>query len=581
MLIVLGTSSSFAQDIKRYSPKALPEAPAIAHPQTPELPNPANDTTPLLAESKAIVFVPNPQAVKAAGLENVRGIVRDKLDVPAPATFDRIAGAYLGKPLSLASVNQLSRELILFWRAHDRPVVDVVVPEQDITSGVLQLIVTEGRVGKVRVEGARWFAPEKLARKLRVSPGDRLLASVLNADLDWLNTNPFRRVNLIYTPGAEVGTTDLVLKTEDRLPLRVYAGYDDSGSAPSTAEGWMRDRWQAGFNWGNAFGADQLLSYQFTTGDDFKNVLAHAANYTVPLPWRHTLNFSASRSTSETEFGGQTIRGEAWGASFRYGIPLPRTTNFTQSFALGFDFSRSNSDLDFGGLTQYNKPIELRQFAAEYQAALQDSFGATSFNLSGVYSPGQWGVANSDERLNSTQSNDTSTTGRSGADSNFCYGRLAMERLTRLPWNWSLATRASAQAASGPLLMGGQMYLGGWDSVRGYEPGDAHGDQGGLVSVELHTPPVALGRLCGWKTAQDQLEFLGFWDYGTVRTLHPLPGEDLHAERSSTGVGLRFSLAQWLSLRLDYAWQLTDPGIVKTVSSTYSSRVHVGLTVSY
>ena len=581
MLIVFGCCSAFAQDIKRYSPKSLPETPAVAHPVAPEPPDSANDPTPLLAELKAIVFVPSQKAVKPAGLENVRGIHREDLEVPAPVQFDQLAAAYLGKPVSMASVNQLSRDLVLFWRAHDRPVVDVVVPEQDITSGVLQLIVTESRVGKVRVEGARWFAPHKLARKIRAKPGERMFASVLNADLDWLNTNPFRRVNLIYTPGAEVGTTDLVLKAEDRLPVRVYVGYEDSGGAPTPNETWMRDRWMAGFNWGDAFGTDQLLSYQFTTGDDLKNVLAHSANYSVPLPWRHTINFSASRSTSETELGLQTISGESWGASFRYAIPLPRTVRFSETFSLGFDFSRSNSDLDFGGLTQYNKPIELRQFAAEYQAALRDPFGATSLNLSGVYSPGQWGAANSDDRLNSTQSNGTSTTGRSGADSNFWYGRVSMERLTQLPWDWSLATRASAQAASGPLLMGGQLYLGGWDTVRGYEPGDAHGDQGALVSVELHTPPISFGQFLGWKSARDQVQFLGFWDYGTVRTLHPLPGEDINAERSSAGVGVRVNVAQYLALRFDYAWQLTDPGVIKTASSVYSSRAHVALTLSY
>ena len=324
----------------------------------------------------------------------------------------------------------------------------------------------------------------------------------------------------------------------------------------------------AGFNWGNAFNLDHLLSYQFTTSDDFTNVRAHALSYAVPLPWRHTVTLSVSESESETLAGGTVLHGLGWGGSLRYTVPLPGGPRFSHSLAVGFDWSRSNSNIDFGGLTQYTRPVEIRQIAAEYQAALQDGWGATAFGASLYYSPGNWTPANADERF---------AQARKDADSNYTVGRFTLERLIHLPGNWSFTVRGNGQIADGPVIPGQAFYLGGWESVRGYEQADTHGDAGATVSMELRTPPFELARCV--RRVPGQVQFLGFWDYGAARTLHPLPGEAASNERSGAGVGVRYSAGRWVSLRCDYAWQLLDPG--PTVSAKFAGRVHLGLTVSY
>jgi len=575
MLLLTTAGVAGAQDIgRRYAPKPPPEAAGAPRPQPPEPRSGPNDERPLIPRLKAIVFLPGKERAvtkRDADAAEPTGIHRESLDVPAPEAFDRLAAGWLGKPLSLASLNRLVRELILFWRAHDRPVVDVIVPEQDITSGVLQLIVVEAHVGNVRVEGARWFAPPALVRQVRLKPGDRIRTSVLNADLDWLNTNSFRRITLIYTPGAEQGSTDLVLKTEDRLPVRVYLGYEDSGIEPVPSKRWLRDRLQAGLNWGNALGAGQLLSYQFTASDDFKNIDAHSVSYAIPLPWRHTLLLNASYSRSETDTGATILHGLGWGGSMRYVVPFPGTDLFTHSLSFGFDWSRSNSNIDFGGSSVYVKPVELRQFAADYQASLKDGWGATAAGASLLYSPGNWGYANEDSRFTDTRKN---------ADSNYTVGRLTLERLTRFPGDWSVAVRTTGQLAAGPLAPGSAYYVGGWDTVRGFDP-DIHGDDGVTVSAELRTPIVSLGRFGKNDTAANQLQLLGFVDYGAVRTQQPLPGEAATEERTGAGIGVRYSVGRWTSFRGDYGWQLSDNSPSDSISRTFSARAHIGLTVSY
>jgi hemolysin activation/secretion protein len=584
-LLLLLAGGAAAQDLslpQRYAPQPPPEAPGVAHPSPPPLPDPAHDTTPLVPSLKAIVLVASPDAVQPQFQEQgqeqgykASGLQSHLPDAPDPAALEQLARAYLGKPLSLAGISQLGRDLIAFWRAHDRPVMDVVVPEQDITSGVLQLIVLESRVGAIRVEGnhaSYWSRPAALAAPLRVHPGDRMRGSILNADLDWLNGSPFRRVQLVYTPGATPGTTDLVLKTEERLPLRVYLSYDDTGAEPLPHREWLRNRWQAGFNWGDALGLNRLLSYQFTTSDDFTNVRAHALSYSVPLPWRHLVTFSASYSESETTTGATLLHGTGWGSSLRYSVPLPGNDHFRHSLALGPDFSRSDSNLDFGGFTQYTQPVEVRQGSISYQATLEDRLGLTSLEANLAVSPGNGTPANSDARL---------ALARAAADSSYQFTRWTLERLTRLPQQWSFLTRATLQWASGPLIAGEAFYLGGRDSVRGYESGDTHGDQGVLLTAELHTPPVRLASV-SWlrSTAPPTAQGIAFIDYGRAEVLQPLAYEPRFNERAGAGLGLRITLGRSCQLQGDYAWQLLDP-FPSTVSQSYAGRAHLGFTLSY
>ena len=60
------------------------------------------------------------------------------------------------------------------------------------------------------------------------------------------------------------------LNVNDRIPFRPYAGYEDSGTR-FTGE----DRFLAGFNWGNVFGLDQQLNYQYATDAKFDLVQAN------------------------------------------------------------------------------------------------------------------------------------------------------------------------------------------------------------------------------------------------------------------------------------------------------------------
>ena len=105
----------------------------------------------VIKDLKAVVFVGKPGEVRKRGATGVG--VSDKSGV-VPAEALAAAGAYLGRAVSLGNLDQITRDLVLAFRTADRPVVNIVVPEQEVSNGVLQVLVVVGRLAHVRVEGA-------------------------------------------------------------------------------------------------------------------------------------------------------------------------------------------------------------------------------------------------------------------------------------------------------------------------------------------------------------------------------------------------------------------------------------------
>lgn len=525
--------------------------------------------TVLLASLKGLAFVTSAEEAKQTG--EVAGVVADdELPLLSTSAFrEKVAFNYIGKPVTLASIHALNRDVVAFFKSKGRPVVDVIVPEQDITNGTLRLIVLQGRLGEVTVQGNRYFSSELLTAKLSLAEGDTLDTEQVLTDLNWLNQNPFRRVGLVYKRGAEVGETDIILQVEDRRPVRFYAGYEDSGT---DATG--NNRWFAGVNWGNAFGLDHQMNYQFTMGDHTSDFYAHSGSYMIPLAWRHTLTFYAAYANSSAEVVAGLIdaEGESYSVGFRYAIPLRSTQSLNHEVFFGYDYKFSQNALILLGIVDPAKKTEISQFNLGYAASLRDRLGGTSLTTTLFFSPGQMTPRNGDAEFIAVSP---------GSSADYYYGRATLERLTRLPADFSLIASVTGQVSSDNLLVSEQLGAGGYATVRGYDERVANAEQGVMSRVELRTPALSLREMFNISMPSDQLQVLAFWDYAALyrrdtAALDPLmPGS---YSLSSVGVGLRYSIATNLSLRFDYGWQLLDDS---DVGGEGNSRGHVGVVLSY
>ncbi len=559
---LLGQAS--ALDFQRLRPRTPTpdDTPTIAPPATGET-LPAESPR-VLDRLDAIILIDDSEALAGIDTATPEGVVAAAGEfVALPALAESLDG-FIGKPLTLADIETIRETIIRHFRRHDRPVVDVRVPEQEVTGGGVAFLVTEGRVGRILAEGQEWFPAERLTGAVRELPGETISATTLVDDMNWLNRNPFRRSELLFRKGSEQGETDLVVKTRDRLPFRPYVGFDNAGTV-STGE----ERWSFGFSWGNAFWLDQILAYQFTVGTDPNRLQAHAATWEIPLPWRHVLQLYGSVASSDFQFAPlATLEQETSQLGTRYVMPLRGSGQLKHEARVGFDFKNAQNDLLFGDLPVFSSDTNIAQFVVGYEASLVDSLGRTKLSADWVFSPGGLISGNDDADF---------ATSRAFAESNYHYGRLRLERNQRLPLGFTLTLKAGGQLSSGNLLRSEQFSLGGATTVRGFVESAADGDHGWLASAELVTPAISPLELCGVTAVRDELRLLAFIDSGAVGSSDRLPGEPSSRDLVSAGLGLRYALGSNLSVRFDYGWQIVSDNVF----DPDNSRAHLSIFLSY
>jgi hemolysin activation/secretion protein len=547
---------AFGQSFEQVAPKPVREMAAPAAPNPPAA-NPVSDDTSLLVPTlSGLRLIPSADRLNASALPAERAVAVDGLPWLPLAKVEALAAGFLSRPLTRGDLTRLTRDLVVLCRASDHPVVDVYVPPQDISTGVVQVVILAARLGAVRVEGEHWFPERLLAGAVRLKPGQEITSEALLQDVDWLNQNPFRQVDLVYARGGAPGETDVILRVADERPERVYGGYDDSGNQ-ATGLG----RLFAGLNLGALWNADNEFNYQYTRSTDADRLQADSASYVLPLPWRNTLTVFGSWARAESEAASLfNLVGTSWQAGLRYAIPLPVVAGCTESLTLGADYKWTNNNLGFGGAQVFSSPATIAQAVATYSGVVGDPGGTTRGSLSAFYSPGGLGGANTDAAFDIQ---------RVGARASYGYVLGSLSRLQRLPNGFTAVLTALGQWSSGRLLATEQFGLGGEDSVRGYDDRLFNGDDGVSGQLEVRTPGRhLLGRI------PDQSQALVFLDGGRDWQNDARPKET-EATVLSAGLGARLQVSTHGTLKADYGWQL------ERAPGTRPGRFHVSVILSY
>lgn len=518
---------------------------------------------------RGLVFLPDPAALRKEGWT---APLPERVDVSrTPAlhaeAFSKLMEKFLDKPIGPLFAQVITDAVTAYYRGIRRPFVRVTVPEQDITSGIVQVLVVEGRIGRIGVEGAQWFGEGQYRDALGQKAGERIDLERLQADIDWLNRNTYRRATILTAPGSEVGTTDVVIRTEEEFPLRFTAGFENTGN-PATHE----NRVTAGIEWGNLFDRGHILGYRLIGDPDFDRLTSHSIYASIFLPWRHVLTLNAGRTESSSQpLIGFDLDGESADASARYLVPLRGGPGFSHEATVGFDFKRANNFLAFGVIQVFDTTSEIAQFSLGYNGSADDRFGVTRFNAALFMSPGNLTGNNRDEDFEAQ---------RASARAKYAYFRGLVERNTALPWpgaSWNV--RATAQLASENLLPSEQLSFGGYQSVRGFGESIAVRDIGFLLSNELRSPPFGgeLFRSLGLPLLEERVQALLFLDYGVGRAHDEQPGERSRVRLASFGPGLRFALGRHVSARLDFGVWRGHSGI----DNPRRENVHFGIQVSF
>lgn len=448
------------------------------------------------------------------------------------------------KQLTTESLNKIEAAIKNYYIQNGHPFILVKIPKQSANSEVLQVQIIESRIGKVTVEGNKWFPSKRMLNYLELQPEETIDTDQLLNNLNFVNQDSFVQADVIFAPGEHAYTTDLTVVVRERNPLQVYAGTDNTG-----IDSVGRWRWFVGANWGNAFGLGHIFNAQYTASYNMHRFQAINVNYTAPLSWHHLLNVYGGYSEVHPKLHIHSVRNHGWScqASLRYQIPLNTYRHLQHGIFVGGDFKRTNNTFEFtDDSPRLGHNVNLTQIALEYRGDYRRDSYQLDFDGSLFWSPGSWLP---------DQSNADYRTLRRGAKHTWVYFRGGLAYLQKLPKEFSIFWLNRGQISSQNLLPSEQYGIGGYDTVRGYEQRELNKDTALLSSLELRTPylPVIKNWCAKWR---DGIQLRGFidWGWGTDH-IASIPHHNTNYLLGA-GPGMTYFYDRYLSVRFDVGFKL-------------------------
>lgn len=476
---------------------------------------------------------------------------------------ERAVYPHLGPSKSVADIEQARVALELAYRNAGFGTVFVDLPEQDVNEGVVRLRVTEGKLDRIRVSGARYFSAGQIRESLpSVSRGAVPDLPALQSELATLNrATRDRAVIPVLKAGRTPGTVDLELKVDDHLPL--HGSFDVNNRYTSdTSE--LRAGVQLSYD--NLFQARHSLSLQFQTAPkEPDESRVYAATYV--LPWgdsgRSLAFYAVDTDSTVAALGALSVLGAGRIYGARFIQPAPTVRALYQSFSAGVDYKDFKEDIRLDEETGLSTPISYLHWSLAYQGGIRSDYSNRTFSLTAGF--GSRRLASSYQEFADR---------RFLGSPSYVYLRGTFDYERRLPADFGLKLKLAGQFTPRPLVPNEQFSIGGADSVRGYLESAALGDYGFAGTFELRSPPLL--RWLGENAPLVQL--LAFYDAGVVRIQEPIRDLDGHITQTtafdlaSYGVGLRAS-GSGFEASLDYASPLVPSG--RTLDG--DSRIHFGV----
>lgn len=453
----------------------------------------------------------------------------------------------LGKEVSLLDIYKVRDAITSQYGAAGFALSKAVIPEQRIqTDGVVLMEIIEGYVDEVIIEGGSTAQRDYLKYAAEQIKADRpLRATTLERYLMLANDRFAVKVTSVMRPSEEKhGATTLILQVEDAKLLEGGVSIDNRGTE---SVGPTQINTSLGLN--GLFGRASQTSVVFNTVEQGMELQYVSLAHTEILTNEGT-GLTVSYSSSESRPGTAALRAqdnqsysETW--SVRLSHPIIRTRQHNLSASLKYD-QKDTDSRSFGTVTSLDK-IRSFRLGANYDYADAHQ-GITQ--LLAEYSRGIQGLG--------SKKDDNDVKSRSDGQYDYSKLTLTLSRQQQLGIvadalnKFSLSLSATAQLADTGLLSSEEFGIGGQQYGRAYDASEILGDNGWAYSAELRYTPDTAGSIL--KLAQ----FYGFFDQGQTYNYEPTSMTDTRSKGlSSTGLGFRFGITDYVNGSLEYALPLS------------------------
>ncbi len=443
----------------------------------------------------------------------------------------------LGQRVGLEELQSIAEAITAYYRREGYILSQAMVPEQEVEQGTVTILVIEGTVDQIQIEGdtsSRQLVKQYLQN---IATGQPLKAEdleryiLLADDLPGLTARAVLRPSTV-TPGASDIT---VVVEEDKL--------DGLLSLDNRASRYLGP-YQGGLTVGlnNLWGLNertQLRTLVAPESNEMAFVDVTHDEYLGTEGTRLRLNASYTRAQPGSKLEAFDIEGDTNAYAMFLSHPFLRSRQSNLFGSVGFDVR--DATLSILGTPIYEDKLRVASLGLSYDVAdstmAVNSINATIFSGLDVLGA------------------DDVTVGRSRANADSTYSRLAMDaaRVQPIVGNWTFETAIAGQIASAPLLASEEFGVGGSGFARAFDPSEITGDHGAAGRLELQYNRVA--ETLDWI---NDYQVYGFYDLGKIwnRDVQLGSGEEKTAVIASIGTGLRFNAAQDMSGYLELAYPL-------------------------
>lgn len=457
---------------------------------------------------------------------------------------EQAVNAHVGTNRELADIQSAVDALQRLYADQGYGAVRVLLPEQDITRGVIRIAVVQPVVGTVSVEGNTIFGEANIRASLpALREGQVPNSADIARNLQMLSEDPSKRIEVLLRAGQTEDRIDATVRVVEEDPSRFTIALDNTGTS---ATGDYRLRF--GYQNSNLFDSDHSISAQIVgSPTEISKVTIVGLGYRIPF---YELNSALEMAAGYSDVNSGVVQGlfnvsgsgKFLGARWSY--YLPRWGALEQKLSASLDYRAFDNQvlLDGAGVVP---DITLHPVGLTYSGTLRAAQAEGGFYLQVAHNiPGG---KNGDGAAFQAA--------RAGADSRYTVLRYGANAVAALPGDFQLRGLFNGQYTDDMLVSGEQFGIGGMYSVRGFLERELADDRGLSGSIEIYTPELAttLGLSGG------NLRLLSFYDSGTTWRVNPLPGEVHRNGLSSWGLGARYGFMRSLSARLDFA-QILDSG---------------------
>ena len=387
---------------------------------------------------------------------------------------------YVGTKRSLADIQRAQSAIEAAYRELGYGVVQVTLPEQDITSGTIRLRVLQPKVGKVVLSGNLRFDTDNVRASLpSIREGEIPNSTAIARNLQITGEHPVKKTTALLRTSDDPEIVDINIKIEDDRPWRFVASLDNTGNSDT---GYLRSG--IGFQHTNLFNRDHVASLQYVTSPTKSGkVNIYGAGYHMPL---YGLNSSVDLVAGYSDVNSGVVQGlfnvsgsgTIFGAKWNY--YLPKFASIDQKLSLGLDYRAFKNNVTLAGVGLV-PDITIRPATLAYSGSYRGASSDLTFNASvSANIPGGNDGGSADFARSRASATDHYVIYRAGASYQMSFAQ-----------DWQARASVAGQYTRDALVSGELFGLGGPDNLRGFLVREVNNDRGASGQLELYTPELA------------------------------------------------------------------------------------------